>query len=70
MAKLSYMANVSPDGFIEDARGSFELVDERRFANGVVYLRYRDPPEQSTTERGSWDEARTVIGGSRRPRDG
>jgi dihydrofolate reductase len=26
-----------------DTRADFELVDERRFTNGVVYLRYRNP---------------------------
>jgi hypothetical protein len=26
-----------------DTRAELELVDERRFTNGVVYLRYRNP---------------------------
>ncbi|WP_426514636.1 dihydrofolate reductase family protein [Dactylosporangium sp. McL0621] len=26
-----------------DMRGALELLDEHRFANGVVYLRYRTP---------------------------
>jgi dihydrofolate reductase len=26
-----------------DGRAEFELLDERRFSNGVMYLRYRTP---------------------------
>jgi hypothetical protein len=56
MAKLIYIANVSVDGFIEDAGGSFDWTEpeEDVFAFitdlvrpvgtcGVVYLRYRNP---------------------------
>ena len=43
MAKLSYIANVSPDGFIEDAPWQFRVGGRAPIANGVVYLRYRDP---------------------------
>ena len=70
MSKLIYIANISLDGYIEDAHGNFdwttpndevfafitdlvrssgtrdtradlELLDERRFSNDVVYVRYR-----------------------------
>ena len=30
-----------------DVRAELELVDERRFTDGVVYLRYRKPSESS-----------------------
>jgi len=55
MAKLIYSAITSLDGYVADKDGSFdwaepdeevhslplELLDQRRFGNGVVYLRYR-----------------------------
>jgi hypothetical protein len=36
MAKLIYSALTSLDGCV-----ALELLDERRFGNGMVYLRYR-----------------------------
>jgi hypothetical protein len=47
MAKLIYPALASLDGYVADEEGKFdvrlplELLDERRFGNGMVYLRYR-----------------------------
>jgi hypothetical protein len=53
MAKLTYAAIASLDGYVEDAvgggtralpdnaRAQLELVDERRFRNGVIHLHYR-----------------------------
>ena len=55
MARLIYTAITSLDGYVADKDGSFdwaepdeevhslplELLDQRRFGNGVVYLRYR-----------------------------
>jgi hypothetical protein len=53
MAKLTYAAIASLDGFVEDVVGGgkrarpdtvpaqLELLDERRFRNGVVHLDYR-----------------------------
>jgi hypothetical protein len=55
MARLIYTSNMSLDGCTEDERGAFdwappdddvfafitELLDEHRFSNGVIQLRYR-----------------------------
>ena len=46
MASLIYTAISSLDGYVEDREvhqfvNDLELLDERRFGNGVVYLRYR-----------------------------
>jgi hypothetical protein len=51
MAKLTYFMPTSLDGYIADETGNpdwaapdvcvnLDLLDERRFANGMVYLRY------------------------------
>jgi hypothetical protein len=44
MANLIYSMITSLDGYVEDPDGvslELDLVDERRFDSGVVYLRYR-----------------------------
>jgi hypothetical protein len=44
VAKLIYSAIASLDGYTADAdgvRAGLELLDERRFGSGAVYLRHR-----------------------------
>lgn len=44
MAKLIYSAITSLDGtqaFPDNVRLPLDLLDERRFGNGMIYLRYR-----------------------------
>jgi hypothetical protein len=41
VGRLIYSAIASLDGYVEDEHGmALELAEERRFANGVVYVRY------------------------------